>query len=246
MEKLQELLEKYQEIEEKSGADMASSKSSVRTSVQARARYFLAKEIVQDIKKIVGDDSDLRKMRELDRIKEIADANTLYPHEAAQMPHYSIMTIRDFYGPGDEEKHKGGKYDRENIVYFRFNFEKLEALFEIWSREGKLLHTELWGPREFNYEEFTGMVGDGAEWVVRSSDTGEKVARFSYSPENRYTAHIGDELHHLDDEVEMMEIMEEHLGGIRTVCCHCMDGCAQCDGLGFRIEKIGEVSPDAV
>ena len=128
----------------------------------------------------------------------------------------------------------------------RFNFEKLEALFEIWSREGKLLHTELWGPREFNYEEFTGMVGDGAEWVVRSSDTGEKVARFSYSPENRYTAHIGDELHHLDDEVEMMEIMEEHLGGIRTVCCHCMDGCAQCDGLGFRIEKIEEVDEDAV
>lgn len=189
-------------------------------------------------------------MNILERVKEIADRDTLYPHEAAQMPHYSIMTVEEFYGPTkDEEKYRGGKYDRRNVVYFRFNFSRLEALFEIWNPEGKLMHVELWNPLNFNLEEFCGMVDIGSEWVVRHADTGEIAAIFKKTKrkKHQYEAYMDGEIYTFDDEVELMEFVEERLGGIRLVYCDdCTEGCGKCDWRSFFIVNIEEVSPDAV
>lgn len=188
----------------------------------------------------------------LGRIKEIADRETLYPYEAKNMPYYSIMTVEEFYGPDDpdeEEKHKGGVYDRKNIVLFRFNFSKLEALFEIWNPEGKLMHVELWNPLNFNLEEFCGMVDIGSEWVVRHADTGEIAAIFKKTKrkKHQYEAYMDGEIYTFDDEVELMEFVEERLGGIRLVYCDdCTEGCGKCDWRSFFIVNIEEVSPDAV
>ena len=189
-------------------------------------------------------------MNILERVKEIADRDTLYPHEAAQMPHYSIMTVEEFYGPTkDEEKYRGGKYDRRNVVYFRFNFSRLEALFEIWNPEGKLMHVELWDPLNFNLEEFSGMVDVGSEWVVRRSDT-DDIAAIFYKVKGKkhpYEADMDGEIYTFDDEVEMMEFVEERLGRIRLVYCDdCTEGCEKCDWRSFFIVNIEEVGEDAV
>lgn len=247
-ELIKELLEKYEGIQKEAGAKMASSSEAVRVSVQARARYFLAREVIKDLRNLMGDDSDLRKMRELEKVKEIADANTLYPFEAKQMPYYSIMTVRDFYGPDDPEEAQTGVYDRKNVVYFRFDFSKLKAIFEIWSPQGELKHVELWDDKTFNLEYFDGMLCDGGVWVVRCSETKEKVVTIKYQDDkNEYVAVMNDgKVFRLDDEVEMMDFVLEKLGGIRvSACMDCWDGCEKCGFSNSIIEKV-ELDEDAV
>lgn len=202
-----------------------------------------AREVIKDLR-------NLNLMRELEKVKAIADANTLYPYEAKQMPYYSIMTVEEFYGPDDPEeaqKNEGGVYDRKNVVYFRFDFSKLKAIFEIW-KKGELMHVEKWNPLNFNLEEFSGMVDLGSEWIVRRSDTDEIVASFykTKGKKHPYEAWMAGKIHPFHDEVELMEFVEERLGGIRLVYCECTEGCEKCEWRSFFIVNIEEASEDAV
>lgn len=203
-------------------------------------------KFIEIMKEFLSHFEKSRREDELERVKKIADKNTLYPHEAKSMPHYSLMTVREFFNRPEWFQKLWDQFGEDNVVYFRFNFSKLEAISEIWSREGKLLDVELWGPGNFNFEEFTGMVEGGLKWKIIHSDTGE-ITEINYDRKSHeYVIHISDksnlEIHVIDDEGDFSDFILARLGGIRRVYCDCPEGCPKCDGHGLFIEKIEKVA----